>query len=103
MKKLFLTTLLLTISTFAQTTAAKPRTVIHAAKLFDAKAGRVLTNQYIVIEGDKIVSVGGAAPAGAKAIELPNVLPGLSMRTRTSRAIRDLDTRNSASPYRARH
>src|SRR5437879_1848565 len=77
MKKLFFTTLVLTISTFAQTTAAKPRTVIHAAKLFDAKAGRVLTNQFIVIEGDKIVSVGGAAPAGAKVIELPNVLPGL--------------------------
>ncbi|MCU1305596.1 MAG: Pro-Hyp dipeptidase [Acidobacteriaceae bacterium] len=77
MKKLFFTTLLLAVSSFAQTTAAKPRTVIHAAKLFDAKAGRVLTNQYIVIEGDKIVSVGGAAPAGAKVIELPNVLPGL--------------------------
>src|SRR5207253_2181039 len=77
MKKLLFATLLLTLSCFAQTTPAKPRTIIHAAKLFDAKAGRVLTNQYIVIEGDKVVSVGGTAPAGAKVIELPNVLPGL--------------------------
>src|SRR5689334_6207959 len=70
--KLFLVGFFLTATCFAQTTPAKPRTVIHAAKMFDAKAGRVLTNQYIVIEGDKIVSVGGTAPAGAKAIELPN-------------------------------
>src|SRR3954451_9246206 len=78
MMKNFLVALFLIASCLAQTTPAKPaRTVIHAAKMFDAKAGRVLTNQYIVIEGDKIVSVGGTAPAGAKAIELPNVLPGL--------------------------
>src|SRR5438067_1522461 len=58
--------------------ASAQRTVIHAAKLFDAKSGRTLTNQYIVVEGDKIVSLGTSAPiAGDKVIELQNVLPGL--------------------------
>ena len=72
MKKLTLLVLLLCASALAQ------RTVIHAGKLFEAKSGKTLTNQYIVVEGDKIVSVGSSAPAsGDKVIELPNVLPGL--------------------------
>jgi imidazolonepropionase-like amidohydrolase len=59
-------------------TAFAQRTIIHASKLFDAKSGKTLTNQYIVIEGDKIVSVGSTAPTSTdKVIELPNVLPGL--------------------------
>jgi imidazolonepropionase-like amidohydrolase len=70
---------LLTISALAQTTPQK--TVINAGRLLDVKTGRVLTNQQIVIEGDKIVSIGPATstPAGAQVINLPNstVLPGL--------------------------
>jgi imidazolonepropionase-like amidohydrolase len=72
MKKLLL---LLALTTFAQA----QRTVIHAAKLFDAKSGHVLTNQDIVIENDKIISVGAAAKATAtdRVINVPFVLPGL--------------------------
>jgi imidazolonepropionase-like amidohydrolase len=70
---------LLTISALAQTTPQK--TVINAGRLLDVKTGRVLTNQQIVIEGDKIVSIGPATstPAGAQVINLPDstVLPGL--------------------------
>jgi len=55
--------------------------VIHAGKLLDVKTGKVLTDQAIVIENDKIVSVGAASsvPAGAMVINLPNatVMPGL--------------------------
>ena len=55
--------------------------VIHAGHFLDVKTGKTLANQTIVIEGDKIVSVGNAsgAPAGATVIDLPNatVLPGL--------------------------
>ncbi len=55
--------------------------VIHAGHFLDVKTGKTLANQTIVIEGDKIVSVGSAsgAPAGATVIDLPNatVLPGL--------------------------
>jgi imidazolonepropionase-like amidohydrolase len=55
--------------------------VIRAAHMLDVKTGKTLTGQTIVIQGDKIASVGADAqvPAGATVIELPNatVLPGL--------------------------
>src|SRR5437660_1548499 len=59
------------------------RTVIHAGKLLDVKTGKIETNQAIVVQGDKIVSVGPASAAqssaGDEVIDLPNatVLPGL--------------------------
>ena len=69
----------LTVSALAQ--SAPQKIVIQAGRLLDVKSGRVLTNQQIVIEGDKIVSVGPAtsAPSDAQVISLPNatVLPGL--------------------------
>lgn len=72
--------LLLCASAFSQAAPSK-RTVIRAGRLFDAKAGKMLANQDIVVEGDKIVSVspaGGRAPAD-HFIDLSNstVLPGL--------------------------
>lgn len=53
--------------------------VIRAGRLLDVKTGKMLANQTIVIEGERIVSVGGPAPAGAQVINLPNatVLPGM--------------------------
>jgi imidazolonepropionase-like amidohydrolase len=57
--------------------------VIQAGRILDVKTGKLLTGQAIIIEGDRIVSVGPAAdakpPAGAEAIRLSNatVLPGL--------------------------
>ncbi len=71
--------LLLTVSALGQT--APRKVVINAGRLLDVKSGRVLTNQQIVIDGEKITSIGPAAatPAGAEVIDLPNatVLPGL--------------------------
>ncbi|HEX3740560.1 MAG TPA: amidohydrolase family protein [Terriglobales bacterium] len=73
--------LALTASAFGQ--AAAKRTVIHAGRLLDVKTGKLETNQAIVIQNDKIVSVGPASAAQSSAadtvIELPNatVLPGL--------------------------
>jgi imidazolonepropionase-like amidohydrolase len=66
----------------AQTPAPQPkRLVLRAGRLLDVKSGNTLTNQAIVVEGDKIVSVGPVAEikAAAGAIDLPNatVLPGL--------------------------
>jgi imidazolonepropionase-like amidohydrolase len=56
-------------------------TVIRAGKLIDTDAGAVLSNQIILIRGDKIAAVGKdiAIPAGATVIDLSNmtVLPGL--------------------------
>jgi imidazolonepropionase-like amidohydrolase len=56
---------------------------IRAGHLFDSKTGKMLENQVIVIEGDKIKSVGPAdsasIPPGANEIDLSKatVLPGL--------------------------
>jgi imidazolonepropionase-like amidohydrolase len=56
-------------------------TAIRAARLLDPDAGRVLANQTILIDGNKITAVGAdlAVPAGAQVIDLPNVtvMPGL--------------------------
>ena len=60
---------------------APKRVVIRAGRMLDVKTGKILTNQQIVIEGDKIVSVGpgDVSSPGATVIDLPNatVLPGL--------------------------
>lgn len=71
--------------TAAQTTQAPParRVVIRAGRMLDVKTGKTLTGQALVIEGDKIVSIGPStdtkADANTQIIDLPNatVLPGL--------------------------
>jgi imidazolonepropionase-like amidohydrolase len=61
-----------------------PRTIaISAGRLFDSKAGRMLTNQVVILTADRITEVGPQAqvkiPAGARVIDLSQatVLPGL--------------------------
>ena len=66
----------------AQTAPAPKRVVIRAGHLLDVKNGKMLADQAIVIEGDKIVSVGPASAAqmdGPTTIDLSRetVLPGL--------------------------
>ena len=77
--------LLTSCSTLAQT-AATPTphlVVVRAGHLLDVKTGNTLNGQAIVIEGDKIISVGPAsdmkAVPGTEIIDLPSatVLPGL--------------------------
>jgi imidazolonepropionase-like amidohydrolase len=57
--------------------------VVRAGLLFDGKSDQLLSNQVIVVQGDRIAEVGPAAsvkiPAGAAEIDLSNgtVLPGL--------------------------
>lgn len=57
--------------------------MVRAGRVLDVKTGNTLQNQAIVIEGDKIVSIGPAAQAktapDATVIDLPNatLLPGL--------------------------
>jgi len=70
-------------SGFAQCPAALGVTAVRAGRLFDSEAGRMLTNQVIVINGDRITAVGPDGqvkiPAGARVIDLSRatVLPGL--------------------------
>ena len=65
-------------------TPAVQRVVLHAGKLLDVRSGKTLSDQTIVIEAGKIVSVGSAGQAnrssGDRFIDLPNatVLPGLT-------------------------
>src|ERR1700686_3380583 len=87
MKKLsavFLSLTLIPTLLFAQS-PPKETVLIKAGRLIDVRAGRVLTDQAILIEGDRIKEVGPAAavsahaPAGARVIDLSTstVLPGL--------------------------
>src|SRR6185295_5616865 len=54
---------------------------IRAGKLFDSRAGTMLTNQIVLIRGDRITDVGAglAIPDGAAVIDLSNatVMPGM--------------------------
>jgi imidazolonepropionase-like amidohydrolase len=60
------------------------RIIIHAAKLLEVKTGKTRVDEAIVIDGDKIVSVGPMAQlqrsTSDRLIDLPNatVLPGLT-------------------------
>ena len=78
--KSFLALLVLTVSSFAQ--AMKP-VAIRAGRLFDPGSGRLLTDQVVIIRGERIVEVGPAGgvaiPSGAELIDLrqATVLPGM--------------------------
>ena len=50
-------------------------TVIRAGRLLDPDAGRILTNQIIVVEGTRIRDVGpnAAIPPGAQVVDLSNL------------------------------
>src|SRR5882724_11749529 len=70
-----------TNATAQQTQPAAQVTVIRAGKLIDVEAGRVQTNQMMVVRGGKIEAVGEnlPVPAGATVVDLSKmtVLPGL--------------------------
>src|SRR5262245_39968754 len=60
--------------------APAPVTAIRAGRLLDPEAGRILTKQIILIEGNKFKEIGPnvAIPAGAEVIDLSRmtVMPG---------------------------
>ena len=80
-----LTVLSMLLSTIAWGQAPAQRlTLIKAGRLFDARSGQMLSNQAILVEGDRIREVGTAAAvaphaANARVIDLSSstVLPGL--------------------------
>ena len=65
----------------AQTPPASQPVVLHAARLLDIEAGRILTPGEVLVEGGKIVAAGSsvAHPSGAEAIDLGDttLMPGL--------------------------
>ena len=68
---------------FAQTTTPAPVHVValRAAKMLDVKAGKIVANPVVIVEGERIKDVGAglAIPSGAKVIDLggATLLPGL--------------------------
>src|ERR671922_1106530 len=80
--------LLSCISTAQETSDHRPnRTIIHAGKLLEVKTGKTLSDQAVVIEGDKIVSVGPRYIARRAIASLtcltPPFCPGSPMHTPT--------------------
>ncbi len=70
------------LASAAATPVAAEPVVITAARLVDVLAGKEIVNAQVVIDGDRIMSVGqqgDAVPAGARRIDLGNrtMLPGL--------------------------
>jgi imidazolonepropionase-like amidohydrolase len=65
----------------AQTPPASQPVVLHAARLLDIEAGRILTPGEVLVEGGKIVAAGSsvAHPAGAETVDLGDttLMPGL--------------------------
>jgi imidazolonepropionase-like amidohydrolase len=65
----------------AQTPPASQPIVLHAARLLDIEAGRILTPGEVLVEGGKIVAAGSsvAHPAGAETVDLGDttLMPGL--------------------------
>jgi hypothetical protein len=61
-----------------QRTGGEPR-ALHAARLFDAAAGRILTDVVVRIDGDRIASVTEGSPRAPDALDLGDVtlLPGM--------------------------
>jgi imidazolonepropionase-like amidohydrolase len=66
-----------------QCSRAPGATAIRAGRLFDSNTGRMLTNQIILLDGERITDVGPAArvkiPPGVRVVDLGHatVLPGL--------------------------
>ena len=76
---------LVLLAAFALPTGAQnlQLVAIRAGRLFDSRSGKILENQVILVEGEKISSVGPASqvqiPTGAQIVDLSKatVLPGL--------------------------
>ena len=75
MKKIVLALALLASSALGQ----QPRSVVlKAARLFDGTSDNVIRNATVIIEGNRITSIGGAVPPNAQLIDLGDatLLPG---------------------------
>lgn len=74
--------ILIALSGIAAPQAATPHPIVlHAARMLDVKAGRIVKPAEILVQGDRIVEVGSTVkhPSGAEVIDLGDrtLLPGL--------------------------
>ena len=81
--KRFAVTMVALLAAFAAHAQTAPVIAIRAGRLFDSKSGKMLNDQILVIQGDKIAEIGApervSVPQGAQVIDLTKatVLPGL--------------------------
>ncbi|HEY6331754.1 MAG TPA: amidohydrolase family protein [Blastocatellia bacterium] len=63
----------------SQTNKSVTTIAIKAGRLLDVRTGSVATNQFIIIEGERIARIDSSAPSGVPVIDLSNqtVMPGL--------------------------
>jgi len=78
LKSMMVAAIAATFAVVAQGAQSTGPVVLKAAYLFDSRSGQLTQGGTVVVEGDKIVSIGGAAPANAKVIDLGDatLLPG---------------------------
>ena len=59
--------------------AQEEATVVRAARMLDVVSGRMVSPAAVTVQNGRIVAVGGAAPSGARTVDLGDVtlLPGL--------------------------
>ena len=73
--------LLLTVLLPAQSQPPSPAIVLHAARMLDVAAGKIVSPCEVLVQGERIVEVGAKVshPAGAQVIDLGDVtlMPGL--------------------------
>ena len=71
--------LALAIGFFCSSLWAQERIVIQGGTLVDVRDGSLKPNTTVVIEGDRIVSVGGQAPSGGTVVDATGkyLIPGL--------------------------
>src|SRR5678809_1513667 len=78
LKSMLVAAIAATFAAAAQGAQDTQPVVLKAAYLFDSKSGQLTQGGTVVVQGDKIVSIGSAAPANARVIDLGDatLLPG---------------------------
>jgi imidazolonepropionase-like amidohydrolase len=78
LKSMLVAAMAATFAMAAQGAQSTGPVVLKAAYLFDSKSGQLTQGGTVVVDGDKIVSIGGTTPAGARVIDLGDatLLPG---------------------------
>jgi imidazolonepropionase-like amidohydrolase len=67
------------VNPLAPAQPAPKQFAVHAGRLIDVRTGQVSTGAYILVSGDRIVSVSSSAPAGVNVIDMSKftLVPGL--------------------------
>ena len=67
------------VSVYAPTQTPPKQFAVHAGRLIDVRSGQVTNDAYILVSGERIVSVGTSAPSGVSIVDMSKftIVPGL--------------------------